>query len=1073
LKKIIYTLSLFIVALFGAQSLSANWFRYPAISPDGNTIAFSYGGDIYLVSAQGGMARQLTNHVAYDFKPVWSNDGKKIAFASDRFGNFDVFVIAVDGGEATRLTRHSAGDLPTAFSPDDKQVYFTSSRLGEANSVLFPTPILGQLYQVNVSGGQEILSYSWPMHDISFSPDGNLLAYHDRKGYEDEWRKHHTSSVTRDIWIYNKRTAQNTKFEFFKGENRNPVFISESEFYFLSEKSGSFNIWKADLSGVNPTQQITSFEHHPVRFLSSSKRGVLCFGYDGEIYTLSPNGSAQKVNILLSVEPKKNASQLLKVNRANEFSVSPNGKEIAFTYRGEVFVTAVEFGSTKKITNTPVMERSVSFSPCGKKLLYAAERNGSWNIYETTLARDEEKYFFAATILNEKPLVENEEETFQPAYSPDGKEVAYLSNRTEIKVINLKSKAIRTVMSGGFSYSYSDGDQDFAWSPDSKWIVAEYYPNNRWVSELGLFDANQKDKHINLTQSGYSEGNAKWAMNGEALIYFTDKYGYRSHGSWGADRDVVATFLTRKAWELFSLSEEERSLRDEVEKEDEVDDKKDKKDKKKSLDEKEVKSLQFDFNFLDERTERLTIHSSQVVDAYLTKDAEKLFYLTRFEKGFDLWVQDFKKQETKVLAKLGGSPSSIIVDDKEEFAFLLNRGNPVKINLKSGEQKSISIDAEMQLDNLAEKEYIFEHAWRQTRDKFYLEDLHGVDWDFYKKEYKKYLPHITNNYDFAEMLSELLGELNASHTGARYRPYNAKGDQTAHLAIYQDFEYTGKGIKIADVLPKNMVFAVDSKVQPGTIIEKIDGIEIDLQTNYYSLLNRKAGKRVLLNLYNPSNKERWEEVVKPISQGEASNLAYHRWVKKMEDMVAELSGGKVGYVHVRGMNSAAFREIYKNLLGKYNDCESVIVDTRFNGGGWLHDDLATLLSGKTYLTFSPRGQESIGGEPMFKWSKPSAVLMSEGNYSDAHMFPFVYKELGIGKLIGMPVPGTGTAVWWETQIDPDLVFGIPQVGMKDNRGNLLENQTLNPDIEVALPNIEAVEGKDAQIEAAVKLLLGS
>ncbi|MGY6561806.1 MAG: S41 family peptidase [Luteibaculaceae bacterium] len=1068
IKKLVFVVGVVFatVEIFASEP---QWLRYSAISPNGEHIAFSYQGDLFLVSAQGGEARPLTNHVAHDFMPVWSPDGEKIAFASDRHGNFDVFVVEHKGGAATRLTTHSANDFPMAFSPDGKTVYYSSARLGAAESVLFPTPVLAQLYEVNVAGGREKLTLSWPVHSLSISKSGKIWAYHDRKGYEDEWRKHHTSSVARDIWFYNPTEKTNTKFDFFEGEDRNPVLLSDTEFAFLSQKNGAFNVFTAQVGKPETAKQLTQFEHHPVRFLTAANNGTLCFGYNGFIYTLEPGKQPQKVKITISAEPKESAEQLLSVKSASEISVSPSGDEIAFVFRGNVFVTATEFGTTKQITNTPEMERSVSFSPCGKKLLYASERNGSWNIYQTTLPRESEAFFYASTLLKEEALIADENETFQPVWSPCGTKIAYLSNRTEVKVFDVKTKKSSTVMNGLMSYSYSDGDQYFSWSPDSKWLAIQYYPNNRWVTEIGIFDATQTDVHHNITLSGYSEGNPIWAMNGEALLYFTDKYGYRSHGSWGAERDVVGLFLTRAAKEKFRMSEEERALakkEKEAEEKAAEEDKKSKKEKKKTAE----PNVKFELDLLADLTQRLTIHSSQVVDAYLTKDADKLFYLTRFEKGYDLWVQDFVKNETKILAKLNGSPSKMHIDEKEEYAFLLNRGTPTRVSLKNGEQKSIAINAEMQLDYLAEKAFVFDHAWRQTREKFYLEDLHGVDWDFYKKEYEKHLPWITNNYDFAEMLSEMLGELNASHTGARFRPNPENADATASLAIYEDFSFEGNGVKIKDILPRNFVFESSSKVKPGHIILKIDGESISPETNWYALLNRKEGKRVLLELFCPKTKSTWQEVVKPIGLGEEQNLAYMRWVRTMEKMVSEISGGKIGYVHVRGMNSPAFREVYKNLLGKFNETDAVVVDTRFNGGGWLHDDLATLLSGEKYLTFSPRGQENIGGEPMFKWSKPSVVLMSEGNYSDAHMFPFVYKELGIGKLVGMPVPGTGTAVWWETQIDPTLVFGIPQVGMKDNRGNLLENLELKPDIEVALPNIEAVKGKDAQIEAAVKAL---
>ena len=210
--------------------------------------------------------------------------------------------------------------------------------------------------------------------------------------------------------------------------------------------------------------------------------------------------------------------------------------------------------------------------------------------------------------------------------------------------------------------------------------------------------------------------------------------------------------------------------------------------------------------------------------------------------------------------------------------------------------------------------------------------------------------------------------------------------------------------------------------------------------------------------------------MKPISQGDQRELLYKRWIKHCEETVDKLSGGQIGYVHVRGMNSESFREVYSALLGRCRQKKAVIIDTRHNGGGWLHDDLATLLSGKEYQRFEPRGQY-IGSDPYNKWTKPSCVLMCEDNYSNAHGFPWVYKELNIGKLIGAPVPGTMTAVWWETQIDNTLVFGIPQVGVKDMRGNYLENQQLQPDIEVYNTPEQQLSGEDAQLRRAVEEML--
>lgn len=253
------------------------------------------------------------------------------------------------------------------------------------------------------------------------------------------------------------------------------------------------------------------------------------------------------------------------------------------------------------------------------------------------------------------------------------------------------------------------------------------------------------------------------------------------------------------------------------------------------------------------------------------------------------------------------------------------------------------------------------------------------------------------------------------------------------------------------------------------MIEQIDGQAITGKEDPARLLDRKADRNVLLSLRDPRNGQRWEETVKPITRGAEQELLYHRWVERNRHATDSLSGGRVGYVHVRGMNNSSFKTVYEDVLGKYHDKDALVVDTRYNGGGWLHDDLATFLHGQAYMHFKPRGQD-LGTEPQFKWTKPSVVLMNEANYSDAHMFPFIYKALGIGKLVGMPVPGTGTAVWWE-RLQNGVVFGIPQVGMVDNAGQYLENQQLEPDVRQATAPGQLSTGTDQQLGAAVRLLL--
>jgi len=1078
IKKLFF-ISAFLIAL--TESLlgmeTPQWLRYPAISPDGQTIVFEYGGDLFTIATEGGIAMPLTSNPAYDYQAVWSPDSKTIAFASDRHGNFDIFTIPATGGSPKRLTFYSGSETPSSFSPNGKEILFSAMIYDKPKSVMFPSRSLPELYSVPTSGGEITQLLSSPALDAKYSKDMNYILYRDSKGYENHWRKHHTSAVTRDIWVYDVQNKKHSKFSTFKGEDLYPVYSTDNKnIYYLSEKSGSFNVWEAPVENKTELTQISFFEKHPVRFLSISNQDKLCYSWNGEIYTQEKGKEPVKLKVSVAVDNKENAITYEKLRSgAREMSVSPNGKEVAFIVRGEVYVTSVEYGTTKRITNTPEQERSVSFSPDGKALLYASERNGSWNLYQTKMVREDETHFANSTLLKEEPILETAAETFQPKYSPDGKEIAFLEERVILKVINLKSKKVRTILGKKWNYSYSDGDQHYDWSPDGKWFLVNFYPHTIFMSDVALVDAQGNQKIVNLTESGYSDSEAKWSLKGDAMIWFTDKRGYRSHGSWGSESDVYIQFFNKKAFDKFQLSKEEKELLEEAEKakkkETEKEDSKDKKnksDKKDKKDEKKIEDLKIDYSGMEDRQICLTINPSKLSDAILTPDGKKLFYLSKFEGGYDLWVNNLEKNETKKLLDLKGGGGAMQFDKDAKNLFLMSGNSIIKVDVASNKRKNISYTAEMYLDKAKERAYLFEHVWRQMLKKFYDPEMHRIDWDFYKKEYKRFLPYINNNYDFAEMLSELLGELNASHTGSGYRPRPKNPDRTAHLGAFFDWNYEGNGLRIAEIIEKGPLDIADARIKVGDIIEKIDDITITKDKSYYPLLNHKAGKKVLLSLYNPYSKERWDETVKPVSR--IGNLLYERWVKKRQEDCDRLSNGRIGYVHVRGMDSKSFRKVYSEMIGKYGTREAIIVDTRFNGGGWLHDDLVTLLSGKMYSTLSPRGQD-LGTEPLSKWKKPSAVLVSESNYSDACAFPYVYKTLKIGKLVGMPVPGTMTAVWWETLQDPTLYFGMPMVGVKDLKGQYIENHQIEPDIKVANEYEEAIKGNDQQLQKAVESLL--
>ena len=1083
------------------------WMRYGAISPDGSQVAFAYQGNLFVVPAAGGTARLLVAHGQRSFHPVWAPDGRSLAYAAEVYGNQDVYLISAEGGPARRLTTHSANEVPLGFTPDGREVLFSATRMDARANLMFPAGSAGELYKVSVEAGRRpVQVLSTPAMSAQLNRAGTQMLYEDWKGYENLWRKHHVSPVAHDIWLYDMRSGQHQQLTRFGGEDREPVWSpDEQAVYFLSERSGSSNVWKMPLNQPEAAVQITRFSQNPVRFLSIARDGTLSFGYDGELYRLPPGATAPvRIAVQIASDTRGRGTELQRLSKgATEMAVSPDGSEVAFVIRGEVYVASAEYGDTRRITSTPSQERSVSFSPDGRRLLFAGERDGAWNLYEASLpgSKKDAPNFNSAARTEIKTLLKNGKDNFQPRYSPDGKEVAYLENRNTLKVLNLATGAQRTVMPAEWTYSYADGDQWFDWSPDGRSLLVQFVDRNRWGAEVGLVDAQGKGSVVNLTQSGYEDFLPMWSRNGQSMIWQTDRAAL--HGTSGsADRDVYAMFFTREAYDRFNLDkgefaalkEQEDAEKKDKDKEKEKDKEKDKaKDKEKAAKGKDTQTAEskpiplpppvaLELDKVENRTVRLTPNSGNLRAAVMSVDGEALVYLLETSDGIELWINRMRSKENKKLADFVAGkdghgealPVSVQLDAKGETAFVLADGGIQKFKLPKEDApiktEAVKFSAELSLDPQAERAYLFDHVWRQTAAKLYTADMGGVDWAAYRRVYERQLPFVSNGADFAELLSEMLGELNVSHTGAGYTGRPAAADATAELGAFFDESWTGAGLKVAEVIEGGPLQVGSGRIQAGMVIEQIDGVVIAPGAEVDSLLNQKAGKRVLLGVFDPAKGQRFEEVVKPVGAGARTELLYLRWVKAERALVDKLSGGRLGYVHVRGMNDSSYRQVYSEMLGRFSGKEGLIVDTRFNGGGNLHDELATLLSGKRYLEFVPRGQR-LGWEPVGKWNQPSLVLMSESNYSDAHLFPWTYQHLGIGKLVGMPVAGTGTAVWWETLQDPNLYFGIPEVGFRDAKGIYMEKALIQPDILVANDPARIVKGQDQQLEAGVRELL--
>ncbi|MBO2522411.1 MAG: peptidase S41, partial [Bacteroidetes bacterium] len=450
------------------------WMRYNQISPNGDKIAFTYKGDIYVVDSKGGTAHQLTTSTAYDYNPIWSHDGNTIAFATDRNGNFDIYTMSVNGGAPKRVTTNSANETPLAFSPDDTEIYYSAMIQKDAKDAQFASGWLTELYKVSVEGGRPQQVTAATVCSVSFDSDGESFLYYDRKGSENIWRKHQVSSVARDIVYYNAKEKTHKILTTNIGEDREPVFMPDHKsFVYLSEPAGrnSQNVYMMQWPAKFEPVQVSNFKTYPVRFLSVANDGTLCYGYQGEIYTQTIGQEPQKVNIQI-VNDQENVVERGKFGGATDLTITPEGNLIAFVSRGEVFVTSDEYQTTKQITHTAEAESDPSFSPDGKMLVYTSERDGYYNLYIAKMTRKEDLNFAYATLIEEKCLFGDDGiERTAPQFSPDGKEIAFIEDRKFLKVINLDSKKVRQITDGTQHYGTSPYLFEYQWSPDSKWFA--------------------------------------------------------------------------------------------------------------------------------------------------------------------------------------------------------------------------------------------------------------------------------------------------------------------------------------------------------------------------------------------------------------------------------------------------------------------------------------------------------------------------------------------------------------------------------------------------------------------------
>ena len=1021
------------------------WLRYPAISPDGKTIAFNYKGDIYVVNSKGGRALPLVSHPAYDYTPIWSPDGSKIAFASDRYGNFDIFTADIKTGQINRVTTHSNDEQPWSFSPDCSKIYFSANlHTSAASRVYTKKPYLRELYSVSATGGAPSLILPTSSEEISFLPDNTGFLYQNRPGAEEIWRKHHTSAVTMDICLY--KNGKHTKLTTSNYENRVPRISSDgSTVYFLSEQDGSFNVYSFKLDNPSEITRQTNHKLHPVRSLSLSNNGVICYSYDGSIYTKKEGSKPVRLKITLpKTASMPTPMRDIAITPTDCATISPDGSQMVFAYRGELYVTSTDSNPTsRRLTSTVASEADPVFSPDGRTLIYASERQGKWNLFSMTLAQGDRDFLSAKEII-ETPLFNNHNfDRRKPIFSPDGKELAFIESRSRVMVMTLADNTVRQIVDGS-QVAQSSGYFPYSWSPDGKWIVLEGDLIKHKTNIL-LVNASGKEPMINLTRSGYPDSEPVWAGY-NAILFSSQRYGsYDQSRVGGGTKSLFLLFLNQKAQEFYSTPEEYREALGLVPLSD------------LNSANTEVEPLEF-----NDRIVQLT----KTPVSNIIVDNEGTFAYGISNK--QLVRIDLSNPESKI-KQLGQASGKLSFDTSQKTIFVLG-SKPLRYDLQTSTFLPINVSGIYSIDSAAEYMYMFNHIENEMYERFYDLNMHGVDWKMYCNEYRKFIPHINNNYDFSELAGELLGELNVSHTGLRYdRPVNESHDATGELGLFIDYRFKGNGLKVDEILQGGPFDRTSSLLEKGDVIINIDGVDLTSGMDYFPLLNHKAGKLISVKIQK-SNGDIISENVLPITRKAYDNLLYQRWMARNAADVERLSNGRLGYIHLDLMNKPAYHHLYLNSLGRYYNCDALVFDVRDNGGGSLHPRIEEFFSGKQYLTGEVRGIRTKD-MPRRRWIRPSVALINEGCYSDGHGSPWVYDHLDLGTTVGMPIPGTMTTCVRERQRDETLILGVPIVGFYTKQGNSLENTQQEPDVCVENKKEALATGIDNQLEAAVKLLL--
>lgn len=1045
----------------GAQAFAQQLLRQPAINNNGSLVAFSFQGDIWTVPATGGKATRLTIHEAYETNPAFSPDGKQIAFSGTRFGNNDVFVMPVDGGLPKRLTYHSAGDLVAGWGQNN-QIIFSTSR--EFKQIERPS----EVYSISANGGTEMRMMDVVGYSPAISPDGRFIAF-ERGDINPFARQDYRGSSNRDIWLYDTKNKTYSKLPGFSTNDVFPQWGVNSTIYFLSSNDGAYNLYKLKIDGNgkatgNP-EKLTNYNNESIRYFNISADGsTIVMEKEMDLYLMKTSGgAAKKIDVTINADERFDATEQKTISSgAESFAVSPNGKLLAFTIRGEVFIKEADKEKSRSINASENAYRDVE--PVwlnDSTLLFTSDRaNGNFDLYLYRSSDTTERNIFKSMHHELLRITNTAEDETNATVSNDGKKIAYVRGRGTFAVSDIAAdgKLSNEKLLSNNGWASPNG---IMWSPDNKWL-AYSMSDLDFNQEVFIQAADNSGKAVNVSMHPRGDANPFWSADGSKLGFISERSSTRS-------QDVYFVWLKKEDWEKESADWQDRDAPPAD---------------AKAGDKKVAKPIKIDFDKIYERIVQVTNFPGSESDLNISKDGETFYYTTisSTAKGRDLYSIKWDGKDLKELTKGGSNPGNVTMDREGKYLYYSKAGSLARLDAKAGTTDPLPFVAKMKVDYIAERTQIFEEAWRTIRDGFYDPNFHGYNWNKLHDKYKERCVYASTNNDFRDMFNLLLGELNSSHMGLT-APDRAETQRDATGLLGAELFPVNNGMKVNHVIPETPADKIIGKLNDGDVITAVNGKAYSADENFYSNLNGLVGEKILLTVTGADGKQR-EVTIRPTASV-TTNL-YEEWVENRKKMVEKLSNGRLGYIHIRSMDFPSFEVVEREFTAAGFGKEGLLIDVRYNGGGSTTDYLMTILNYKQHAYTIPRGASDnlerdklkfrshypIGERLVYAaWTKPSIALCNEGSYSNAEIFSHAYKSAGIGKLVGVPTNGSVISTGGKALMDGSFVR-LPFRGWFTKATD--KNQELGP----AVPDIIVEnqpdwisKGTDEQLKAAVDALL--